>query len=89
MSEAKRPNRRNQHCMNCGDTRGGPVGHDTNECTYGRTGTKPDLAAAVARHNAKLSAEDRASIKAHAARILENQRRVDRLAEAIGIKKST
>jgi hypothetical protein len=89
MSEAKRPNRRNQHCMNCGDTRGGPIGHETSECTYGRTATNPDLATAVARYNAKLSAEDRAAILAHAARILENQRRIDQLAEAIGIKKST
>lgn len=32
LSEAERP--RNQHCMNCGDTRGGPMGHETSECTY-------------------------------------------------------
>jgi len=25
---------RNQHCMNCGDNRGGPIGHETSECTY-------------------------------------------------------
>lgn len=29
---AERP--RNQHCMNCGDTRGGPIGHETSECTH-------------------------------------------------------
>lgn len=26
--------RRNQHCMNCGDERGGPIGHETQECQY-------------------------------------------------------
>ena len=28
------PARRNVHCSNCGDTRGGPVGHETSECTW-------------------------------------------------------
>lgn len=28
------PPGRNQHCVNCGDTRGGPIGHETSECTY-------------------------------------------------------
>lgn len=30
MSERER----NVHCSNCGDTRGGPVGHETSECTW-------------------------------------------------------
>ena len=35
MTEKKRGfGRRNQHCMNCGDERGGPVGHETQECLY-------------------------------------------------------
>jgi hypothetical protein len=25
--------RRNVHCSNCGDTRGGPIGHEAHECT--------------------------------------------------------
>jgi hypothetical protein len=25
---------RNVHCSNCGDTRGGPVGHEISECTW-------------------------------------------------------
>lgn len=25
---------RNVHCSNCGDTRGGPVGHEISECTF-------------------------------------------------------
>lgn len=31
--------RRNVHCSSCGDTRGGPVGHETSECTYQRPPT--------------------------------------------------
>lgn len=31
------PYRRNVHCSNCGDTRGGPVGHETSECTWDST----------------------------------------------------
>ena len=27
-------NDRNPYCMNCGDTRGGPYGHETNECSW-------------------------------------------------------
>jgi hypothetical protein len=27
---------RNVHCSNCGDTRGGPVGHEISECTFRR-----------------------------------------------------
>lgn len=30
MSERER----NVHCSNCGDTRGGSVGHETSECTW-------------------------------------------------------
>ena len=26
--------RRNVHCSNCGDERGGPFGHETSECQY-------------------------------------------------------
>lgn len=26
--------RRNPHCSNCGDERGGPIGHEISECTY-------------------------------------------------------
>lgn len=26
--------RRNPHCSNCGDTRGGPFGHEAYECTW-------------------------------------------------------
>lgn len=29
--------RRNTHCSNCGDERGGPFGHEISECQY-RTG---------------------------------------------------
>jgi hypothetical protein len=25
---------RNPHCSNCGDTRGGPIGHEASECTW-------------------------------------------------------
>ena len=35
--EAKREeNVSNPYCMRCGDLRGGPMGHETNECTWGR-----------------------------------------------------
>jgi hypothetical protein len=27
---------RNPYCSRCGDTRGGPYGHEMNECTWGR-----------------------------------------------------
>jgi hypothetical protein len=26
---------KNPYCMKCGDTRGGPYGHETNECEWG------------------------------------------------------
>lgn len=32
--------RRNVHCSNCGDTRGGPVGHEVSECTWERTNAR-------------------------------------------------
>lgn len=32
--DAHTDGRRNVHCSNCGDTRGGPVGHETSECTH-------------------------------------------------------
>ncbi len=28
--------RRNTYCSNCGDTRGGPIGHEASECTFER-----------------------------------------------------
>ena len=34
--EAKREEDSNPYCMRCGDLRGGPMGHETNECTWGR-----------------------------------------------------
>ena len=43
------PERRNTHCSNCGDTRGGPVGHEVSECTWD---SKP-----AAEHQARLAAE--------------------------------
>ncbi|WIM97823.1 hypothetical protein ACTOB_001377 [Actinoplanes oblitus] len=36
-----RHGRRNPHCSNCGDERGGPVGHEISECTF-RRGGEPD-----------------------------------------------
>ena len=30
----KAETRRNPHCANCGDLRGGPMGHETSECTW-------------------------------------------------------
>lgn len=36
--------RRNQHCMNCGDERGGPIGHETQECLYASGMTTAELA---------------------------------------------
>lgn len=28
----------NPYCMRCGDLRGGPYGHESNECTWKREG---------------------------------------------------
>lgn len=36
--------RRNPHCSNCGDERGGPYGHEISECLYERGMTVPELA---------------------------------------------
>ncbi len=33
-SPAPVDSRRNVHCARCGDTRGGPFGHETSECTW-------------------------------------------------------
>lgn len=32
--------RRNPHCSNCGDTRGGPVRHEAHECTWKQTNAR-------------------------------------------------
>lgn len=39
--------RRNPHCSNCGDERGGPVGHEISECLYRRGMTVTELAATM------------------------------------------
>lgn len=39
--------RRNAHCSNCGDERGGPVGHEISECKYRSGMTVPELAATM------------------------------------------
>lgn len=36
--------RRNVHCSNCGDERGGPFGHESSECQYRRGMTAGELA---------------------------------------------
>jgi hypothetical protein len=36
--------RRNPHCSNCGDERGGPFGHEISECRYRRDMTVAQLA---------------------------------------------
>lgn len=36
--------RRNTHCSNCGDERGGPVGHEISECLYRSGMTVTELA---------------------------------------------
>jgi hypothetical protein len=38
-SLARSGNVRNVHCSNCGDTRGGPFGHEIAECTWKRCNT--------------------------------------------------
>jgi hypothetical protein len=37
--------RRNVHCSNCGDERGGPFGHETSECRYRPGMTAEEVAA--------------------------------------------
>lgn len=39
--------RRNPHCSNCGDERGGPSGHGTGECRYRAGMTAEELAATM------------------------------------------
>lgn len=39
--------RRNVHCSNCGDERGGPLGHEISECLYRSGMTVPELAATM------------------------------------------
>jgi hypothetical protein len=41
--------RRNPWCSNCGDLRGGPLGHETSECTFDSK--------AAADHHARLAGE--------------------------------
>jgi len=36
--------RRNPHCSNCGDERGGPFGHEVSECLYRSGMTAEELA---------------------------------------------
>lgn len=36
--------RSNPHCMNCGDERGGPFGHEISECRYRAGMTVAELA---------------------------------------------
>lgn len=36
--------RRNPHCSNCGDERGGPFGHEISECRYRSGMTSGDVA---------------------------------------------
>jgi hypothetical protein len=39
--------RRNVHCSNCGDERGGPFGHEISECLYRPGMTVTELAATM------------------------------------------
>jgi hypothetical protein len=39
--------RRNTHCSNCGDERGGPFGHEISECLYRSGMTAEELAATM------------------------------------------
>ena len=39
--------RRNPHCSNCGDERGGPFGHEISECRYRPGMTAEELAATM------------------------------------------
>lgn len=39
--------RRNTHCSNCGDERGGPIGHEISECRYQSGMTVTELAATM------------------------------------------
>ena len=43
----RRFGRRNPHCSNCGDLRGGPMGHEISECRYRSGMTAAELAATM------------------------------------------
>lgn len=51
----------NTHCVNCGDTRGGPVGHEISECTWDSKAAALALLASVGQegHRASLAAFSR------------------------------
>jgi hypothetical protein len=42
--------RRNPHCSNCGDLRGGPFGHESSECKYRAGMTAGEVAAILPEH---------------------------------------
>lgn len=42
--------RRNPHCSNCGDERGGPFGHEISECRYRSDMTNADVAMILPPH---------------------------------------
>lgn len=42
--------RRNPHCSNCGDERGGPFGHEISECKYWHGMTAADVAELLPKH---------------------------------------
>jgi hypothetical protein len=45
--------RRNPHCSNCGDERGGPFGHEISECLYRHGMTVEELARTMPAEKAK------------------------------------
>lgn len=49
---ARRFGRFNQHCVNCGDERGGPFGHEISECRYRSGMTAAELAATMSAEKA-------------------------------------
>lgn len=56
--------RRNPWCSNCGDTRGGPVGHEISECTWD---SKTSAELPADEHHYDTSCDDRphCRIRAH------------------------
>jgi hypothetical protein len=42
--------RRNPHCSNCGDLRGGPFGHEISECKYRSGMSASEVAAILPEH---------------------------------------
>jgi hypothetical protein len=46
----------NTHCVNCGDTRGGPVGHEISECTWDSRAATLALIASVGTQERELPA---------------------------------